>query len=375
MTAALLPGLALFFTYGVSLRTWADRGLIDREVEIYRLLRPHVGRLAFVTYGGVEDLSYADGLDGIEVLPNRWGLPRFWMSLGAPLLYRRELRAAAVFKTNQLSGSWTAVLAKVLFRKKLVVRAGYLWSLNRAREKPRSLGNAIVRVLERVAVRAADRVILTGEPLKEYVVSRYGVSPGRVRVIPNHVNTDLFAPDGAQPDRGVVCFVGRLSREKNLPALIEALGGVPDARLRLIGSGAERDRLADQARARGVQVEFTGTVPNSRLPGLLNRAELFVLPSFYEANPKSLLEAMACGRAVLGTAVDGIRDLIRHGETGLLCGTDPESLRGAIRTVLADPPLRRRLGENARRVVLESNSTQAVLRAELAVLAEVSTAP
>ncbi|MBI2554622.1 MAG: glycosyltransferase family 4 protein [Candidatus Rokubacteria bacterium] len=372
---ALPSGLVLFFTYGVSLRTWADGGLLDREVELYRLLRPHVGRLAFVTYGGPEDLGYADHLDGIEVLPNRWGLPAFWMSLLAPLLYGREIRQAAILKTNQFHGAWTAVVAKWLFRKKLIVRGGFVWSLNRERELPGAWTNRVARRLEGLALRAADRAVVTSEWAKEYLVSRYRLAPERVSVIPNHVNTRLFAPDGGEREKGLVCFVGRLSPEKNLPALIAALRGIPGARLRRIGAGAERARLRERAREADVVVEFTGSVPNPQLPALLNRAELFVLPSLYEANPKSLLEAMACGLPVLGSDVDGIREIIRHGETGSLCRPDAASFRAGIEALLADAPLRQRLGENARRHVLERNSIEAILKLELDVLTEALGAP
>jgi glycosyltransferase involved in cell wall biosynthesis len=368
-------GLVLFFTYGVSLRTWAERGLLDREVELYRLLSSHVGHLSFVTYGGAEDLCYASRLTGIQVLNNRWRFPRFWMSLLAPLLYRDHIRRAAILKTNQLHGAWTGVIAKLLFRKKLVVRGGFIWSVNRAREKRGVFGNWLARRLEGLALRAADRAIVTSERVKGYAVSRYGLAPERVRVIPNHVNTDVFAPDGGQREKGLICFVGRLSPEKNLPTLIEAMRGIPGARLCLIGGGAELDRLKDQARRSSVQAEFIGSVPNYELPALLNRAELFVLPSLYEANPKSLLEAMACGLPVLGTDVDGISDLIRHGETGFLCRTDTASIHEAIRTLLADAALRQRLGQNGRRAVVESNSTEVILQHELKLLSELLSAP
>ncbi|MBI3031158.1 MAG: glycosyltransferase family 4 protein [Candidatus Rokubacteria bacterium] len=266
-------------------------------------------------------------------------------------------------------------MAKWLFRKKLIVRGGFVWSLNRERELPGAWTNRVARRLEGLALRAADRAVVTSEWAKEYLVSRYRLAPERVSVIPNHVNTRLFAPDGGEREKGLVCFVGRLSPEKNLPALIEALSGIPGARLRLIGAGAELARLRERAREADVVVEFTGSVPNPQLPALLNRAELFVLPSLYEANPKSLLEAMACGLPVLGSDVDGIREIIRHGETGSLCRPDAASFRAGIEALLADAPLRQRLGENARRHVLERNSIEAILKLELDVLTEALGAP
>src|SRR3546814_18364330 len=81
---------------------------------------------------------------------------------------------------------------------------------------------------------------------------------------------------------------------------------------------------------------------------MINAGRIFVLPSSYEGHPKTLLEAMACGAAVIGTDVPGIREVIEDGRTGLLCAPTAAALRDAIERLLSDEPLRRRLGGHAR---------------------------
>jgi glycosyltransferase involved in cell wall biosynthesis len=369
MTRAAGRGLVLFFTYRVSLATWAARGLLDREVELYRRLLPALGPVTFVTYGGPDDRGLGAPLAGIRVLPNRWGLPAPLMSLLAPLLYRREIGEAAVLKTNQASGAWTAVLAKWLTGRPLLVRCGYVWSVNHARESRSAWRSRLVFRLERAALRAADRVAVTSEAAREYLLGAHGLDPARVLVVPNHVDTERFAPGpAAAREPGLVGFVGRLAPEKNVESLVRAAAGVPRARLIVAGDGPLRPALTALARELGLAAEFPGSIPNERLPALLGRLSVFVLPSRYEWSPKSLLEAMAAGVPVLAADVPGIRDLVCHGETGWLAPGDPDGLRDGLARLLGDAALRARLGEAGRRHVLLHHATERVVERERALL-------
>jgi glycosyltransferase involved in cell wall biosynthesis len=325
-----------------------------------------------VTYGA-GDAALEPGLGGIRVLPRPARLGMASMSLLAPWLYRREIRAAAVLKTNQASGAWTAVVAKWLFRKPLIVRCGYPWSFNYSRESPRWWRRALVRLLERLAVRVADRVVVTSAAAGEYLVREHGVDPARMRVVPNAIDVARFAPNpAAARAKGCVVFVGRLAPDKNLGTLVEAVARVPGASLRLVGDGPERAALEAAAHRTGAQVEFTGRVSNDAVPVLLNTAALFALPSHYEGQPKALLEAMACGLPVLGADVPGTREAVRHGETGWLCAPNAESLAAALRSLLDDDALRERLGREARAAVEREHSVDSVVQRELAVIRELT---
>ena len=91
---------------------------------------------------------------------------------------------------------------------------------------------------------------------------------------------------------------------------------------------------------------------------MLNRAEVFALPSKYEGNPKALLEAMACELPVIGVDAPGVRDVIQHGVNGMLCAQSEQDIATAIRTLLADASLRNRLGCQARLYVTDHHSQE-----------------
>jgi glycosyltransferase involved in cell wall biosynthesis len=365
-------GVIVFFTYRMSLATWADRGILERELQVYRPLLARVGGVTFVTYGEGDGV-FEPRLDGIRVLPRPPRLRPAALSLLAPWIYRRHIRAAAVLKTNQASGAWTAVLAKWLHGTPLVVRCGFPWSFNYERESSSRVRRLAVRLLERLAVRAADRVVVTSEEGGDYLVARHGLDRRRLRVVPNAIDVERFAPaPAALRETGLIAYVGRLAPEKRLDVLVAAAATVPGARLLLIGDGPEREGLAQRAAAGGVPLELAGTVPNATLPRWLARAETFVLPSAYEGQPKALLEAMACGLPVVGSDVAGIREIVRHGETGWLAPAgDVGALAGALRTLSTDAVLRERLGLAGRAEVTRRHALEAVVERELAVLAEV----
>jgi glycosyltransferase involved in cell wall biosynthesis len=341
--------LALFFTRGMSLRAWDERGILGRETALYRALAPHTGGVAFLTYGGPEDDGYAAGLPGITVHPNRRGLPRRAYNQALPLVHRDVLRRASVLKTNQVYGGLAAVRAARLHRRPLVARCGFLWTeFVEGEHGPRSLRTRFAADREGRLFRAADAVVVTTGRLADRVAERHGVPRGRIAVVPNYVDTAAFAaPPDAVREPGALVAIGRLSREKNLAALLEALAGLPGASLRLVGEGPEREALERRAGELGVDARFLGRVPHEELPALLAGAEAFVMPSLYEGHPKALVEAMACGLPVVATDVPGIRDVIEDGRTGVLAEPAPAALRAALERVLGDPGLRGRLGAAA----------------------------
>jgi glycosyltransferase involved in cell wall biosynthesis len=364
--------LILFFTTGASLHFWDKITLtFEREVAIYQRLQECGVQVSFVTYGDAKDLRYAARIPGIHVLCNHWGLSSRRYERWLPVLHGWHLWRADVYTTNQTIGADVALRAARLFGKPLIARCGYMWSRVAAgQDGADSRAAHHARTQEAQVFPAADRVVVTAGYMKQYVEEQYGLADSRVKVIPNYVLTDLFRPDSegiCKPGR--ICFVGRLHPEKNLLALLEAVRGL-DVELEIIGDGPQRKAVEAAACDKGVSVRFLGRCPHAELPQRLNAAEMFILPSLYEGHPKALLEAMACGRPVIGTDVIGIRELIRHRQTGYLCGTSPEEIRSAIQDVLSDADLRARMGHNGREFVVEHFALERVVEMELALLQE-----
>lgn len=361
------PSVSVFFTQGVSLRAWDELGMFEREVALYRRLQLFEVNVTFITYGDNSDITYQDRIPGIKICCNRWKLPvKLYASL-IPWLHRRALRDADLIKTNQMNGADYALRAARCLGKPLLARCGYLWSKNIILEngKDSLLAQRSLKI-EEMVFGQARHIIVTTPRMMESVTGRFPTLTDRVTVIPNYVNTTLFAPRKYRLDgKARFCFVGRLAPEKNLEALLSAVRSL-NVELYIVGQGpldAPLRRLA----ADNANIVFTGRIPNEELPELFARCTGFILPSFYEGHPKALIEAMACGIPVIGTDVTGINEVITHGETGLLCRTDVDSLRTTIRLLAADKQLQERLGKGAREFVVRNYALDMVAASELAI--------
>lgn len=363
--------LSLFFTSRVGLKTWDEIGSLDREVEIYRRLTRHLRSVEFVTYGGAEDRGYSGRLSGIGIMPVKWHTLNLSTIAHLLLKHYSRIRDTRVMKTNQIRGSEIPIWLKEKLDKKLIVRCGYLPSYfaRMCKERDKSF-----RKLEGTAFNAADIGVVTTKWQREIVLQEYGVEPDKVRVIPNYVLTDVFKPDGGAEKKYDLVFVGRGGKQKNLDSLFRALKQMNRAgkkvSLLLVGSCCGDQAVVDTVSRLGLKVECAGNVPTVKLPGFLNQARAFILPSLYEGHPKSLLEAMSCGLPCIGSDVQGIREDIEHMMTGYLCGADSAGITEAVETVLADESLRGTLGDKAMEYV-KRYSVDEVMRMELDVIREV----
>jgi glycosyltransferase involved in cell wall biosynthesis len=155
----------------------------------------------------------------------------------------------------------------------------------------------------------------------------------------------------AHPGPATLLSVGRLRAPKDFVTLVRAMTGL-EARLRIAGDGPDRAGLEAEIERLGLQdrVELLGT--RTDIPELLAGADVFALASDSEGLPMSVLEAMAAGLPVVASAVGGIPEVVRDGETGALVPPrDSAALASAIGRIVADPELRDRLGEAGRRRV------------------------
>jgi glycosyltransferase involved in cell wall biosynthesis len=355
--------LTLFFTRGNSLAKWHSIGSLERELAFYQGLQVRGMQVSLITYGGPGEEKFLPQTTGLEILYNRWNLPLTIYEWFIPWLHAKTLRKSDIYKTNQVKGAQAALISGILWRKPVIVRQGYSWSNTLSKEKRLKTKAALARLYENVIFKYAKHIVVTTQSMQTEISKRCPEAAGRISVIPNYVDTDLFmAGLNLEPSQRVI-YVGRLAKEKNLYALIDAVSSTK-IQLDMIGTGPLLEDLKQQALQSGGNITFHGAVPHHELPHALNQASIFVLPSFYEGHPKVLIEAMSCGLAVIGTDVDGIRDLIKHGETGWLCQVDAASIREAIQTLLANPDLCQYLGQNARTFVLNNFSLTNILEQE-----------
>jgi len=203
--------------------------------------------------------------------------------------------------------------------------------------------------LVRALLRPAAAVICVSETVAG-ALRAAGVEPV---VIPNGVRVPAEVGPPAEPPE--VLYVGRLSPEKNVDTLVEALG---DLNLVVAGDGPLR-ALVPQA---------LGAVPHAEVERLLERASVVVAPCEREGFGLAAAEAMAFGRPVVAATGGALLELVADGETGLLVPPrDPAALRAAVERLLAEPELRERLGAAARARARERFGWDAVTERTLAV--------
>ncbi|MGI5215908.1 glycogen synthase [Plantactinospora sp. CA-290183] len=262
-------------------------------------------------------------------------------------------------------------------------------------------GYALSSWCERTALEAADAVIAVSAGMMRDVLAAYpSVSPERVRVVHNGIDTHQYAPDpgtdvlarlGVDPGRPSVTYVGRITRQKGLPYLLRAAHRLPpEAQLVLLAGAPDTPEIA--AEVEGLVAELRASregvvwvaemLPKHEVIQVLTHSTVFVCPSVYEPMGIVNLEAMACETAVVATATGGIPEVVADGSTGLLVpieqATDgtgtplrPErfvgDLAAAITEVLADPRRAVEFGRAGRQRAVEHFSWDSIAERTMAV--------
>jgi glycosyltransferase involved in cell wall biosynthesis len=357
--------LALFLTYGLSISSWDKIGSLNREIKPYIRLAENFKEIYVFSYGTKEALKYSKLFpNNVKIISKPKFFPNIIYSLLLPIIHFKILSKVDILKTNQMSGSWTAVIAKKIYKNNLVVRCGYEWLQYLEKVKASKLKLKIANLIEKFAYKNANKIIITSNEGKDFIKNKFLVPEDKIVLNPNYVDIDRFKSLDTKKESGRIIFVGRLDPVKNLENLIKGMKGL-NASLVIIGEGLLKNSLESLAKSEGVSLEFRGIISQERLPYELNQGEIFVLPSISEGNPKVLLEAMSCGLPCLGSDILSIREIIKDGESGILCQTDVGSIHQALARLLDNTDLRKQLGINARQIIIERFSFEKIIEKEL----------
>jgi starch synthase len=261
-------------------------------------------------------------------------------------------------------------LAKLLYGVPHVVTAHSLEPLRPWKAEQLGGGYALSSWAERTAIQAADAVVAVSHGMREDVLGCYpSLDPARVHVVHNGIDTALYRPDpetaalsraGVDPGRPYVLFVGRITRQKGVPHLLRAARALDPSVQLVLCAGApdtpEIDRefrtlVGELSASRDGVIWVPQMLPRRDVIQLLTHAAVFVCPSVYEPLGIVNLEAMACGTAVVASAVGGIPEVVDDGRTGLLVPYDEHApaafesaLTEALNRVVDDPAAARRMG-------------------------------
>ena len=346
--------------------------------ELARVLREHV-EVAVRCFGDPRDEA------GVVGYPEDAGLARAnatLSTLGVDLRMAADSAGAAVLHSHTWYANMAGHLAGLLHGVPHVVTAHSLEPLRPWKAEQLGGGYAVSSFCERTAFLGAQAVIAVSGGMRNDILRSYpDIDPDRVHVVHNGIDTSGWVRDtspsaqagvrglGIDPDRPLVVFVGRITRQKGLPYLLRAVELLPaDTQVVLCAGAPDTPEIMAEVSdgVRGLQARRQGVVwidrvlPRAELCGLLSHATAFVCPSVYEPLGIVNLEAMTCGAAVVGTATGGIPEVVVPGETGWLVpidqvddgtGTpvDPQryvqDLAAALTDAVSDPARARRYGE------------------------------
>lgn len=314
-------------------------------------------------------------------------------ALSLNLTQIKALEGIDVAHTHTWYVAMAGSLAKKLYGIPFVMTTHSLEPLRAWKAEQLGTGYVMSSWMERTAILDADAVIAVSRGTRSDVLRAYPeVDPARVHVIHNGVDpaeyrrtgsTEALTAHGVDPDVPYVLFVGRITRQKGVTHLVDAIRHLPPGTQVVLCAGAPdtpeiaremRDRVEDARRSHPRIVWIEKMVSRQETIQLYSHARVFCCPSIYEPFGIINLEAMACGAPVVASAVGGIPEVVVEGETGYLVPFEPDPVTGSplhpetfagdlaarIGQLLGDPETGQRLGQAGRRRVEEHFSWAAI---------------
>lgn len=360
--------LGLFLSIGESFKDLENKGQLKRLVKYnIRKYSKNFDKVYIFTY---RNESGFDLPKNCILIPNKKNLNRFIYSVLMPFVNIKSIRDCNVLRGLQITGGIPAILAKIVFGKNFVINYGYDYS-KLAKIERKVAQSVLYKLIESPILLLSNKVIVTSKEIKEKLRKRYGSK--KLVLIPNGVDIKLFKPiiKKTNSNKLTIIYIGRLEEQKNLNNLLNALKDMQDIRVIFVGNGSLRNKLLEVAKNKNIELEIEDSVDYEKLPKILSTAHIFALPSLIEGNPKILLEAMSCQKAVLGSNVEGIRELITNGKNGLICSTSVKSIKSGL-VKLQNAKLRKKLGSEARKFVSNNYEINKLLSVEIDLLLKIA---
>jgi glycosyltransferase involved in cell wall biosynthesis len=227
------------------------------------------------------------------------------------------------------------------------------------------------KLFQETAAKRANHIIVPTDNLIGFLNQR-GVPKNRISKIPNGVDINLFksisdnnSNEANSNETPYAIFVGLITPRKGVKYLIKSISKIENVNCRIIGEGPEKNSMVRLSRDLKTQnrVEFLGSIEQESLPKFYNMSSFLVMPSLSETTCIAILEAFACEKPAIASAVGDIPNLIKDGYNGFLVEPkNVEQLQQKIKFLAENPELCREMGKNARKTVEEKYSWEAIAK-------------
>ena len=221
--------------------------------------------------------------------------------------------------------------------------------------KKDSLGASVIAMLETSVHRILGitefvDVFITPSRFLRNKLIEFGIDEEKIECLNNIL--EIKPTNGTYDEEGYVLYIGRLSKEKGIKTLINAVMQIDSCRLKIVGEGQIQEELTSFVKEKGghSKIEFLGHKKHEEVIELIRRSSFVVVPSeWYENYPYSVLESFACGKAVIGARIGGIPEMVEDYKTGLTFESgNVDELISKIKYFIDNPEKTTKMGQNAR---------------------------
>jgi len=271
---------------------------------------------------------------------------------------------------RDIFSSFSAILLSKMKKIPFVFEVNGILSDEAKIKKQNGLYIFLIKIFERFVFRNADALICVTENIKRYIESEYNRK--NIYCVPNGVNTDLFKPIKnakkflkLDENYFYVGFIGSFKPWQGLNILIksapEIVKNIPNVKFLLVGDGIEKKKLIKIIEELNLQKYFilTGRIPYEEVPNYINACDVCTIPKLSLKSgysPLKLYEYMACEKSVIASKIEGFEILERNNAGILVDPENPEDLSKAIIKLLKNEELRKEMGKNGRKYVVENHS-------------------
>ena len=354
------------FTFNYSLKTWNDSGTLSREIERFTYLNQNYGiEFTLLTYGNQLEFGILGDIPGLRIIPifekvskPSGKLKIIFKSLLFIIKNKEKFKNISIIKQNQLNGVWVSIFLKFLLKKPMIYRSGYDTYRFSKYENKSFLKRTFFFLITNLTFICSDLITVTSESDLKYSKNKY-ITPNKIIVRRNWVEIGNNLNFEKRFNKRILA-VGRLEDQKNIEKLINDFKD-SEFTIDIIGSGTQLLKLKKISIEQNAKVNFLGTVDNSELSKIYSKYKYFTSTSYFEGNPKTVLEAMANGCIVLISEIDNHLELVDDGVNGFIIDLNL-SFKEIIVKVLATDINLSIVSNNALKKVSELNSLDIICK-------------
>lgn len=373
--------IVYFLTYGYSLKTWNDSSALDREAKYFNYLSDKHGiKFYIVTYGDESDLIYSDMFTNSKIIPIYKYKKLFNIKLFDyinSLTFAKKIEKLIsenidIIKQNQLLGFWISYMYKKKINNKLFLRTGYDMYLFSIHDKKNIIKKKLYKYLTNFGLRFSDIYTVSSISDFDFLNKSFNFKEDKLKILRNWIDSNEYLEINNREEAFV--SVGRLEYQKNYEYLIKEISNLRRP-LTIYGEGSEKNNLKNLSSQLNVQLQIKKNIPNKNLINELKKIKYFIIPSYFEGNPKSLLEAMSVGCVVFASNIKNHSEIISHGEDGFLFDLKDDSLKNQLTQVINNEEVSNKnidlISQNAVKKINKNYAMEIIAIQEMKIISEV----